>query len=75
MQLVLHGTSGDFEVEECVRNGVTKINLNRHLRPWNEFMKSEKTFLPVTKLMERSIDIMQKEIERLCDLCKSSGRA
>jgi len=37
--------------------------------------RHEKGFLPITKLMEDSIDIFQKEVERLMDECGSSGKA
>ena len=75
VNLVLHGRTGDLEVHESIRHGITKVNLNGHLAVWNGYMSTKTSFLPVTGLMDGSIDIMQTEIERLCDLCASSGKA
>jgi fructose/tagatose bisphosphate aldolase len=75
VQLVLHGTTGDAEVEESIKYGMTKINLNRELEIWNAYMEKKTKVLPITSLMDEGIAVMQKEIERLCDVCQSSGRA
>ena len=75
VQLVLHGTTGDLEVKQSVRHGVAKVNLNRHLAIWSRYLRDRGTFLPITGMMDEGIVIMQKEIERLCDLYASSGRA
>ena len=58
--------------------GVSKINVNKQLiNPWKEMMgkRHEQGFLPITKLMEDSMDISQREMERLMDECGSSGKA
>jgi fructose-bisphosphate aldolase, class II len=75
VQLVLHGTTGDLEVKRSIRHGVAKVNLNRHLATWSRYLRDRGTLLPITEMMDEGIAIMQKEIERLCDLCASSGRA
>lgn len=73
--LVLHGTTTDVEVRNSIRYGVAKVNLNRQLELWNEQLKSKSDFLPVTALMDEEIDVAVKEIERLCDVCGSTGKA
>jgi fructose-bisphosphate aldolase class II len=76
----LHGTNAFDQAlfQECVGHGVSKINVNKQLiDPWKEMMneRHQTGFLPITKLMEDSIDIFQKEVERLMDECGSSGKA
>ncbi|PMD17435.1 aldolase [Hyaloscypha hepaticicola] len=80
VKLVLHGTNAFDQAlfQQCVGHGVSKINVNKQLiDPWKKMMneRHEKGFLPITKLMEDSIDIFQKEVERLMDECGSSGKA
>lgn len=75
VQLVLHGTTGDAEVTECIKRGITKVNLNRHVAIWNKSMKSRREFIPVTVTVDDGISVMQEELERLCDLCGSTGKA
>jgi len=80
VKLVLHGTNAFDQAlfQQCVGHGVSKINVNKQLiDPWKKMMneRHETGFLPITKLMEDSIDIFQKEVERLMDECGSSGKA
>ncbi|RFU35985.1 hypothetical protein B7463_g361, partial [Scytalidium lignicola] len=80
VKIVLHGTN-DFDrslFQDCIRGGVSKINVNKIvIDPWQEMMdgRHEKGFVPITKLMEDSIDIFQKAVERLIDECGSAGKA
>jgi len=78
VKLVLHGTNA-FDEElfgECVKRGISKINVNKQLiDPWKVMMGKRNGFAPLTKLMEDSMDIFQKEVERLMDECGSSGKA
>ena len=76
--MVLHGTNAFDEslFQECVKGGVSKINVNKQLiDPWKNMMGSREEFLPITKLMEDSMEIFQKEVERLMDECESTGKA
>jgi fructose-bisphosphate aldolase class II len=80
VKIVLHGTNAFDQAlfQQCVGHGVSKINVNKQLiDPWKEMMneRHQTGFLPITKLMEDSIDIFQKEVERLMDECGSSGKA
>ena len=78
VKIVLHGTNAFDQplFQECVKAGVSKINVNKQLiDPWKEMMGKRQSFLPITKLMEDSMVIFQKEVERLMDECGSSGKA
>jgi len=78
VRIVLHGTNAFDQsmFQECVRAGVSKINVNKLvIDPWKEMMGKRQNFLPITKLMEDSIDIFRREVERLMDECGSSGKA
>lgn len=81
VKLVLHGTdSFDKSLfQDCVKGGVSKINVNKQLLdPWKEMMNtrgSDKGFTPITGLIEDSIAIYQREVERMMDDCGSSGKA
>ena len=78
VKIVLHGTNAFDQslFQECIRGGITKINVNKQLiDPWRTMMEKRQEFTPVTKLMEESIEIFQREVERLMDECGSSGKA
>lgn len=78
VKIVLHGTNKfDRELfQDCIGHGISKINVNKALLdPWKEMMESREDFLPITKLMEDSMEIFQRAVERLMDECGSSGRA
>ena len=80
VKIVLHGTNAFDQslFQQCVKAGVSKINVNKQvIDPWKEMMnkRHEKGFLPITTLMEDSMDIFQREVERLMDECGSSGKA
>jgi fructose-bisphosphate aldolase class II len=80
VKIVLHGTNAFDQnlFQQCMKAGVSKINVNKQvIDPWKEMMNTrhEKGFLPIAKLMEDSMDIFQREVERLMDECGSSGKA
>jgi len=78
VKMVLHGTNAFDEglFGECVKRGISKINVNKQLiDPWKAMMGRRNGFIPLTKLMEDSMDVFQKEIERLMGECGSSGKA
>jgi fructose-bisphosphate aldolase, class II len=78
VQLVLHG-SGSFTediYQDCIKLGVTKINVNSQLiEPWAEMMGTRKAFTPLTKLIEDSIDVFQEEVVKLMKWAGSCGKA
>ncbi|KAJ9613378.1 hypothetical protein H2200_003320 [Cladophialophora chaetospira] len=77
-ELVLHGTN-DFEPEltkECIRAGVTKININKLiLQCWNDHLAANAHKFSVTRLIDGGIAVLQPEIERWMDIVGSSGKA
>lgn len=76
VRLVLHGTN-DFSPEltkECVKAGVSKINVNKLLlAPWQQYIEGN-IHKPLTQVMEEGIDVLTKETERWMDLIGSSGQ-
>ncbi|KAH8663032.1 putative fructose-bisphosphate aldolase [Tricladium varicosporioides] len=78
VKLVLHGTNAfDQELfQKCVGCGVSKINVNKQLiDPWKKMMEGRGMYAPLTGLMEESMGIFQREVERLMVECGSSGKA
>ena len=76
--LVLHGSGGFTQsiYQDCIKAGVSKINVNIQLiEPWREMMVARKSFVPLTKLIEDSIDIFQKQVSDLMDMVGSTGKA
>lgn len=77
VRLVLHGTN-DFPpqlVQDCIKAGVTKINVNKLvLDPWYDVLR-EKAVGPLTELMDTGIEVLAKEVERWMDIAGSSGKA
>ncbi len=79
VKIVLHGTNsfnGEL-FQECVGHGVSKVNVNKHLiEPWKQMMSERQAegFTPITKLIEDSIGVFQKVVERMIDECGSSGK-
>lgn len=77
VRLVLHGTN-DFPpqlVQDCIKAGVTKINVNKLvLDPWYDVLR-EKAAGPLTELMDTGIEVLAKEVERWMDIAGSSGKA
>ncbi|KAF2472486.1 fructose-bisphosphate aldolase [Lindgomyces ingoldianus] len=74
----LHGTN-DFTAEimkRCIENGAIKLNVNKLLlEVWNEFLRQNASKMPLVKLIDMGIEILQKETERWMDICGSSGMA
>lgn len=81
VKIVLHGSNGFDQslFQDCIQGGISKINVNSALiKPWKAMMSDRQEkggFVPITKLMEDSIEIFQKVVEKLMDECGSSGKA
>jgi fructose-bisphosphate aldolase class II len=78
VKIVLHGTNAFDQplFQDCVKHGISKVNVNKQLiDPWKAMMEKRQGFLPITKLMEDSMAVFQKEVERLMNECGSSGKA
>jgi len=78
VRLVLHG-SGSFTediYQDCIKRGISKINVNTQLlEPWAEMMKERKQFTPLTKLMDDSMVIFEREVAQLMKWAGSCGKA
>ena len=78
VELVLHGTNG-FEPElmkDCIKAGVTKININKLiLQCWNDHLEANAHKLPLTRLIDGGIEVLQAEVERWIDIVASSNHA
>jgi fructose-bisphosphate aldolase class II len=76
--LVLHGTN-DFSPElmrDCIRAGVTKINVNKLLlETWNDYLRDNAKDRSLTQLIDEGIQILQAEVENWMDIVGSSGQA
>ncbi|KAF2250427.1 fructose-bisphosphate aldolase [Trematosphaeria pertusa] len=76
--IALHGTN-DFPPEvmmKCIENGAIKLNVNKLLlEVWNEFLRKNAAAMPLVKLVDQGIEILQKETEKWMDICGSSGKA
>ena len=75
VRLVLHGTDEFNEgiYKECVKSGMSKININRVVNEnWREAMRGEGG---LTEATDRGIEMMKREVEVLMDWCGSSGMA
>jgi fructose-bisphosphate aldolase class II len=78
MRLALHGTTGlgDELTRECIRRGISKINVNKIVL--NEYLtnlKENASAKPLTELMDTGIDLVQASVEKQMDVCLSTGKA
>lgn len=61
---------------KCIENGAIKLNVNKLLlEVWNEFLRKNAAAMPLVKLVDQGIEILQKETEKWMDICGSSGKA
>ena len=76
-QLALHGTN-DFTPEimrDCIAAGAVKLNVNKLLlQVWHEHQR-ENAHLPLMQRTDEGIKVLQAEVERWMDICRSSGKA
>ncbi|KAL5373709.1 hypothetical protein DPSP01_012508 [Paraphaeosphaeria sporulosa] len=76
--IALHGTN-DFPPElmrQCIENGAIKLNVNKLLlEVWNEFLRKNAAEMPLVKLIDEGMKVLQAETERWMDICQSSGKA
>ena len=78
MLIALHGTN-DFPstvMRQAIDNGAVKLNVNKLLlEVWNEFLRSNASTMPLVKLIDEGMQVLQQETERWMDICESSGKA
>lgn len=76
--IALHGTN-DFPPEvlrQCIESGAIKLNVNKLLlEVWNEYLRRNAAGMPLVKLIDTGMEVLQRETERWMDVCGSSGKA
>ncbi|KAL1956170.1 hypothetical protein VTO42DRAFT_7605 [Malbranchea cinnamomea] len=78
VRLVLHGADPFTKdiFDECIRCGVSKVNINKVMNGEYARVQAEKAGkIPITKLHEEVTDAMQKAVERVMDMLGSTGKA
>jgi fructose-bisphosphate aldolase class II len=78
MSLALHGTTGipDLMVQKSISKGISKINVNKAvLGDYLSHLGAFASQLPLTKLTEGGIELVQKGVENYIDICFSAGKA
>ena len=79
MPLCLHGTDDlpDTLFQECIANGISKINVNSWARePYLEVVKAGlNAGKPYPEIIEESTEAFAKVCGRFMDMFGSSGRA
>lgn len=76
-QLALHGTN-DFTPEimqDCIAAGAVKLNVNKLLLQVWHVHQRENAHLPLMQRTDEGIEVLQAEVERWMDICRSSGKA
>jgi len=76
--LVLHGTNGfkDEVTQQCVRAGVSKININKLvLEDYNQHIKEKSSSMILTQLMEEGIRLVTASQEHQMDVSWSTSKA
>jgi fructose-bisphosphate aldolase class II len=76
--IVLHGTN-EFPADimaKCIERGVTRINVNKLvLSDYNAYVEENTGKVPLTQLMEKGTELIQKQTEGWMDAIGSSGKA
>jgi len=63
-------------MKQCVAEGAIKLNVNKLLlEVWNEFLRKNAASMPLVKLIDEGMKVLQVETERWMDVCGSSGKA
>lgn len=78
MSLALHGTTGipQTMLQEIISRGVSKINVNKAvLGDYLAHLGTHASQLPLTKLTDDGIELVQKSVERYIDITLSAGKA
>ena len=76
--LVLHGTNTfpDDTIRNCIKGGMTRINVNDLvLHTYNKYVAENTGKVPLTELMAKGTDLIQELIEYQMDIMGSSGKA
>lgn len=78
VHIALHGTNG-FKPElmkRCIAEGASKVNVNRLvLDDYSEHLKENAGKIPLTKLMEESVECVVRQTMEWMEICGSAGKA
>ncbi|SMY22885.1 unnamed protein product [Zymoseptoria tritici ST99CH_1A5] len=76
--VVLHGTN-EFPKDimaKCIERGVTRVNVNKLvLSDYNAYVDEYTGKVPLTQLMEKGTELIQKQTEEWMDAIGSTGKA
>ncbi len=63
-------------MKRCISSGAIKLNVNKLLlEAGNEYLRKNAASMPLVKLIEGQMQVLQAETERWMDICGSSGKA
>lgn len=74
----MHGTDeiSDDLFRECIKNGVTKVNVNSWLRdPYVEALSKGLASKTMPEAIDDAMEALEKECRRFCDLLGSTDKA
>lgn len=78
VQVVLHGTN-EFPPDimgKCIERGVTRVNANKLvLSNYNDYVAANTGKVPLTELMDKGTEILQKQLEYWMDNIGCTGKA
>lgn len=78
VQMVLHGTDGFTKeiYDRCIGHGITKVNINKVMnKEFAQVQKERAGKVPLSQVIEEGTTAMQKAVEELMDMLRSSGKA
>ncbi|KAL8709476.1 MAG: hypothetical protein Q9220_005859 [cf. Caloplaca sp. 1 TL-2023] len=78
VQMVLHGTDGFTKeiYDRCINHGITKVNINKIMnQELAKVQRDRATKAPLSQVIEEGTAAMQRAIEEMMDMLRSSGKA
>ncbi|KAL8841908.1 MAG: hypothetical protein Q9170_000781 [Blastenia crenularia] len=78
VQMVLHGTDGFTKeiYDRCISHGITKVNINKIMnKELAQVQKERVGKIPLSQVIEEGTTAMQKAVEDMMDMLRSSGNA
>ena len=78
VQMVLHGTDGFTKeiYDRCISHGITKVNINKIMNKGLGQVQQERAGkVPLSQVVEEGTSAMQRAVEEMMDVLKSSGKA
>ncbi|KAL8684418.1 MAG: hypothetical protein Q9224_006364 [Gallowayella concinna] len=78
VQMVLHGTDGFTKelYDRCISHGISKVNINKIMnKELAEVQRERVGKIPLSQVIEEGTAAMQRAVEDLMDMLRSSGKA